>query len=96
MWNECVIDASMSTNGGFTFCPIEGDIEGEFEIITGLNFVGLPPKGMRMVAVVHPDGPDAVNSFCEAHRAELDALTLTLKKHDPETYDGLIHDERTL
>lgn len=51
-WKECVLDAEISNDGVFTFCPIEGDIDGEFVVVTGMNFVGLPPKGMKMVAVV--------------------------------------------
>jgi hypothetical protein len=74
MWNECVLDATISRDGVFTFCPIEGDINGEFSIVTGMNFVGMPPEGMKVVAIVHEDGDDAVNAFCERFKDELQTL----------------------
>lgn len=75
MWTECVIDASMEVRDGlFTFCPIEGDINGEFQVVTGMNFIGGKPDGMKIVAIVHPDGQEAVERFCEQNRDALDEL----------------------
>lgn len=75
MWKECVIDASMGARDGlFTFCPIEGDINGNFQVVTGMNFIGSPPKEMKLVAIIHPDGAEAVNQFCEDNREALDRL----------------------
>lgn len=67
-WSNWVIDASM---GGepLCLCPVEGDLDGDFTIVTGVNFLGAPPAGGRVVAVVHPDGQEAVEAFC-AHYAD--------------------------
>src|SRR5688572_7389433 len=74
-WKECVIDASMCARDGlFTFCPIEGDINGEFQVVEGMNFIGAPPDDMKIVAIVHPDGQEAVEQFCEENKVALDAL----------------------
>jgi hypothetical protein len=87
-WSECVIDATMGARGGlFTFCPIEGDINGVYQIVTGMNFVGAPPAGMRVVAIVHEQGQSAVNEFCKEHEAALQQLAHDLEQrntlHDP-------------
>ena len=76
LWNECVIDASMGCiNGMFCFCPIEGNITGEFTLITGMNYLGKAPHGsMKLVGIVHPDGNKAVERFCREHEPELEAL----------------------
>jgi hypothetical protein len=76
MWTECVLDASMGCRDGmFIFCPIEGNIDGEFTVVTGMNFGSAePPKGMKMVAIVHPDGQAAVEAFCELYKDALEAL----------------------
>jgi len=59
----------------FTFCPIEGDINGEFSVVTGMNIVSsCIPSGMNCVAVIHPDGDAAVGEFCVLYQAELSAL----------------------
>lgn len=81
-WNQCVIDASMGCrDGAFTFCPVEGDIDGEHSIITGMNYVGkLPPDGQRLVAIIHPDGDEAAESFCEKFQRELGALAWAIRK----------------
>jgi hypothetical protein len=74
-WTECVIDAEAGCRDGlFCFCPIDGDIHGEFTVITGMNFLGaVPPDKMKLVAIVHPDGQEAVERFCEQYAAELEA-----------------------
>jgi hypothetical protein len=73
-WTQCVIDASMGYSGAFTFCPIEGDLDGEYQVVTGMNFVGAPPKGLKVVAVIHPDGPEAADDFCKKYEHELNNL----------------------
>lgn len=72
-WKQCVIDASMPVRGGmFNFCPIEGDIDGEFCVVTGMNYLSAsPPAGLEFVAVIHPDGQEAAERFCEEHRDAL-------------------------
>src|SRR5262245_51716586 len=66
--NKWVIDASM-TGTPFCFCPIEGDIRGEFTIVTGVNILSdKPPHGGALVGIVHPDGQKAVEAFCEKHK----------------------------
>lgn len=79
-WRQCVIDASMGYGGAFTFCPIEGDLDGDFQIVTGMNFVGRPPKELKVVAVIHPDGPEAADDFCKKYEPELNALWDDLKE----------------
>lgn len=76
IWNKCVIDASMGVKGGlFTFCPIEGDIDGDFQVVTGMNYLsGKPPDSMKLIAIIHPDGQAAVDRFCSENAAALEAL----------------------
>lgn len=72
-----MIDASLEPVGGmFAFCPVEGDIEGgEFSVITGMTVVDhSPPMGMRLVAIVHPDGGDAAAAFAVRHYDLLHSL----------------------
>ncbi len=73
MW---VLDASMGFDGGlFCFCPIDGDIDGEFTVITGLNVLAPPEKApSNLVAIVHTDGQAAVDAFCEEHAVALERL----------------------
>jgi hypothetical protein len=88
IWNECVIDASMGCKDGvFCFCPIEGDITGEFTIVTGMNYISKAPHGsMRLVGIVHPDGNEAVERFCQHYEPELESLkeflSLTLQEQE--------------
>lgn len=81
-WNECVIDATMGHRGGFVFCPIEGDINGEYQIVTGMNFLGMPPNDMKVVAIVHEDGQAAVEQFCEQFKDELAKLSHDLERRE--------------
>lgn len=75
MWDYCVIDASMGVRGGFCFCPVELDAEGQItSVITGANFVGAPPRGSKVVAVVHDGGQDAVEAFWAENEPEIEAL----------------------
>ena len=84
-WNECVIDATMGVrNGLFTFCPIEGDINGDYQIVTGMNFVGAPPSNMKVVAIVHEDGQGAVDQFCKQYEGELQKLAHDLEQRNAD------------
>jgi len=75
-WDRWVLDASMGGRDGiFTFCPVEGDLTGEYTVITGMNFVSdRPPEGGSLVAIIHPDGQEAVEHFCQRYAVELAAL----------------------
>lgn len=75
-WDKYVIDASMGVRDGlFCFCPIEGDIECEFTIITGFNCIDEdPPRGKELVAIWHEDGQEAVERFCVEFEYELEAM----------------------
>ena len=71
MNDHWVIDATM----GYPFCccPVELDEEGGIKsVVTGLNLIGSPPG--RIIAVIHADGDEACEAFCEAHKAELDGF----------------------
>ena len=88
MYKNYVIDATISepSNGLFCFCPIEGDIHGDFSIIIGLNFLSdRPPKGSKLVAIVHADGQKAVEEFCNKYKKELNNLEKILKSNDRRT-----------
>ena len=71
MWDKWVIDATMGWPP--CFCPLEGDLDGEFSIVTGMNLVGSPPNG-KVVAIVHEDGQEEVDSFYDDHKDEIDKL----------------------
>jgi len=82
MWKECVIDASYGVRDGmFCFCPIDGDINGEFSVITGMSYIGdAAPEGMKMVAIVHEEGQEAVEKFCEEYAEQLKRIPNDNKK----------------
>ena len=82
-WENWVVDCTLATPAGlFCFCPIEGDPEGEYNIVTGLNFISdHPGPGRKVVAVVHEDGQDAVEAWMAEHGAELEAA-LARPAHD--------------
>jgi hypothetical protein len=71
-WKQCVLDATMGNNNGlFSFCPIEGDIFGEFEVVTGMNYISSkPPEGLQLVAVIHSDGQEAVERFLQENKLD--------------------------
>lgn len=75
-WKNWVIDASMSeprVNGQACFCPIEGDLDGEYAIVTGLSiFTDKVPHDGKCVAIVHDDGQEAVEAWCERNAEWLD------------------------
>ena len=70
MWDNWVIDATMGYP--LCFCPLDGDLDGEFQIVTGMNLIGIPPKG-KVVALVHEDGQEAADAFYQEHKDEIDA-----------------------
>ena len=70
MWDQWIIDASMGPP--LVCCPVKGDLEGEFTIVTGMNFIGNPPG--KLVAMVHPGGQEAADEFYEANKEEIEAL----------------------
>jgi hypothetical protein len=78
MWEEWVLDASCGYAGGmFTFCPIEGysDIAEDYKLVVGMNYMSdRPPKWGKLVAIVHRDGQQAVEDFCETYAEQLEAL----------------------
>ena len=78
-----VIDATMGVRAGmFCCCPVELDARGHIEtVITGMNFLGDPPG--RVIAVVHADGNDACEEFCEKNDAEINAFLAENRKRFP-------------
>lgn len=76
IFKNYVIDASMGVSGDmFCFCPIEGDIDDEFNVITGMNILSNRiPEGVELVAIVHPDGNEAVKKFCDKYSKELEEI----------------------
>ena len=86
MREHYVIDATMGYRDGlFCFCPVELDQDGEIvSVMTGLNYLsGEPPERWgKLVAIIHSDGQEAVEAFCEAHKAALDVLKSKLPKEN--------------
>lgn len=86
MEDNWVLDASMSYDGLFCFCPVEGDIRdpsGDFSIVFGMNFLGdKPPRG-RVVAMIHSDGQEAADAFYEANKEAVDALLAEARSPSP-------------
>lgn len=73
-WDNCVIDATMGARDGIlVFCPVELDVGGEITaVISGAMFVGSPPRGARVIGVVHEEGQEAVEEFYADHRRLID------------------------
>lgn len=81
-WEQCILDATldMGRYPPFTFCPIEGDIKGDYKIVTGMMFMSdMPPDGMELVGIVHLDGQEAVEAFCAKYATVLEELRERLK-----------------
>lgn len=74
---QWVLDASMGIHEGTgVFCPVEGDIYGDnWTVVTGLNYLGTKPPHGRFVGVVHEDGQEAVERFCEEHADFIAGIT---------------------
>lgn len=71
---QWVLDATVAKDGPpWPFCPLEGDPNGEFEVVAGMTFVGDRPPG-KFVGVVHADGDDAVAAWIEAHPGVMEAI----------------------
>jgi hypothetical protein len=70
-WENWVLDASMSGDGcPLCFCPVEGDLDGDYTIVTGMNLLAdKPPDGAKLVAIVHEDGQGAVEEWIERNQA---------------------------
>lgn len=74
MREQWVLDATMGCRDGlFCFCPVEGDISGDHSIVFGMNFISDKPPG-KLVAIIHADGQEAVEAFCEKYAEELNSL----------------------
>jgi hypothetical protein len=75
-WHRWVLDATMGAPfpGGFCFCPLEGDLDGEYAIVTGMNYLGDAPPSGTVVAVVHADGQEACDAFYAEHKEAIDGL----------------------
>jgi hypothetical protein len=82
MFDRWVIDATMGYP--FCFCPVEGDLQGDYTIVTGMNVISdKPPHGGRLVGVVHADGQGAVEDFCDKYEKELTALSKAVGGESP-------------
>jgi hypothetical protein len=66
-----VLDATMGWPP--CFCPIDGDPNGEFTVMIGMNLIADKPPG-KLVAIIHEDGQAAADAFYEQHRAEIDEM----------------------
>lgn len=79
-FSNWVLDATIATPAGtFCFCPIEGDLEGDFKIVTGMNLISDKPNG-DLLGIVHENGQQAVEQWCAEHAEELEQLKATLKQ----------------
>lgn len=85
-WKNYVLDATMGYKGGlFCFCPIEGDIVGDFTVVTGMMFLSdMPPRHGKLVAIYHSDGQEAVEAFCEQYSTELEELRNRLLEEEED------------
>jgi len=63
-----VLDATLDffDDGLYCFCPIEGDLDGEYSIVFGMNIINDKPPG-KLVAIIHEDGQEALDNWCERH-----------------------------
>lgn len=67
---EYVINASASRSGLFCFCPYIDE-----KVITGLNvFQNEPPKGGKLVAVIHAGGDMAADAWYQQHKEIVDRM----------------------
>lgn len=72
-----VLDATLDEPGApHCFVPVELGPDGEVEsIVFGMNYLSSdPPNGGRFVGVIHADGQEAVDAWCEANQEEVDRL----------------------
>ena len=73
-WDKWVLDASASNEKWLCFCPVEGDLNADYQILTGISTLSDSVPNGKLVGVIHSDGQEAVEAFCEKHRDLLDAL----------------------
>jgi hypothetical protein len=76
MYGQWVIVARMGYP--FCFCPIRGDVHGDCTIISTLNLLTERPPG-KLIAIIHKDGREAVDRFCEQYKEELEQLKKALR-----------------
>ena len=70
-WDQWVMDATLNDGESpYLFCPIQSD----GTIVTGMNVVTDKPPG-RFVGIVHADGQEAVEAWCEAHPEAVEQLS---------------------
>lgn len=58
-WKSWAMDVTMEPP---CFCPVEGDPEGEFSIVDGMNLITDTPPG-RVVMIIHANGQAAVDAW---------------------------------
>ena len=74
MWDQYILDATTGCqNGLFCFCPVEGDVNGDYSIVFGMNILSDKPPG-KLVAIIHAEGQEAVEAFCKEYAEELNSL----------------------
>lgn len=78
-WKNWVLDGTFGWPA--PFCPIEGDINGEFSVVVGMNVLATTPPG-KMVGIVHADGQEAVEAFCRKHKTEIDKIYAAIKRRE--------------
>jgi hypothetical protein len=70
-----VIDAGLSHGGVFCFCPVQGDLAGEHQIVFGMNVIcDRPPHGRKLAGIIHADGQEACDRWVEENKAQLATL----------------------
>lgn len=72
-----VLDATLDDGSGLhCFCPVEGD-----DIVTGMNLLTDVPPG-PLVGVIHADGQEAVEAWCEEHADMVDRIYEESRKEE--------------
>jgi len=81
MFDKWVVDATMGAPGGLLcFCPVECDEDGDISsVITGMNLIADMPTEGDVIAVIHADGNEAVERFCDEHSDIMDRLAEAIK-----------------
>jgi len=72
MFKEWAIDASMCQDGLLCLVPID-----ENQIYTGFSYfcrLDELPENKPIVAVIHPDGQEAVERWCEENKNIVDTI----------------------
>ena len=63
-WPEWVLDATLSHDDFYCYVPYDREKD---KAITGMTLGGFIPKGAKLIGVIHLDGQEAVEKWCEAH-----------------------------